>query len=545
LVSYLQQFFMATVLRPWICDGMAKNNQDYPLCLGNHQVVENFTDICPICFLPREAGKSVFSGSDETRVGQVELNKKEIDDSENIFSLVAFLLRDKSVGVGWRFLILGTILGIILTNLSMVILNQRILGEYSNNLSVGLVSKDGNNFISQGEKIFFEVNPLKRSGADAFGRGHWQRAIALYGEYIEDNGDDYEAQIYQQNAIAHSRGNPLTFAITITGNMEKDINLLSGVARYQKEFNQQPSNDDQRLLEVVIVNYQGADIETLSQNILNANNILGIIDYRLDANSYLALSIYQEQGLGVISPMNIQWKQQEEELQIIEPENRQDIYLTMATQALLNYGNSLNSPPNGIIFYDSQDDDSIKFKSAIIENLPLWQGNVIVEVDVSQNSTPEETLKTVTGANTIVMALGQNRLSEAINIAKENNYFLPILSSENLFNDNTLTEGAEAVDQMVMALPWGFSSDVVVHGQMMEGWNEELVYNIFQEVVSAMTLNPHRGNLNKLLQEGIKLSDYGKEKDSLLQIPLVQIVPDFEGLSENGYKFEFKTIHRK
>ena len=146
---------MATVLRPWICDGMAKNNQDYPLCLGNHQVVENFTDICPICFLPREAGKSVFSGSDETRVGQVELNKKEIDDSENIFSLVAFLLRDKSVGVGWRFLILGTILGIILTNLSMVILNQRILGEYSNNLSVGLVSKDGNNFISQGEKIFF------------------------------------------------------------------------------------------------------------------------------------------------------------------------------------------------------------------------------------------------------------------------------------------------------------------------------------------------------------------------------------------------------
>ena len=245
----------------------------------------------------------------------------------------------------------------------------------------------------RGKKFFFEVNPLKRSGADAFGRGHWQRAIALYGEYIEDNGDDYEAQIYQQNAIAHSRGNPLTFAITITGNMEKDINLLSGVARYQKEFNQQPSNDDQRLLEVVIVNYQGADIETLSQNILNANNILGIIDYRLDANSYLALSIYQEQGLGVISPMNIQWKQQEEELQIIEPENRQDIYLTMATQALLNYGNSLNSPPNGIIFYDSQDDDSIKFKSAIIENLPLWQGNVIVEVDVSQNSTPRRNIK--------------------------------------------------------------------------------------------------------------------------------------------------------
>ncbi|MBE9223122.1 amino acid ABC transporter substrate-binding protein [Cyanobacterium stanieri LEGE 03274] len=541
---------MTTILRPWICDGTPKNGLNYPRCLGSHGEVENFTDICPFCLLPREAGKSVFTGVDITAVGKNEGYKSRVSQSENVFSEWFLLLRDKGLMGVWLFLIMGIFLGVILANLSRMISHEAVVTVEKGNFLISSFSGDMEDFFSQGEKIFFEVNPLKQMAADAFRQGDWQSAIALYNRYIEDNGNDYEAQIYRQNAIARSRGNPITLATTIRVDKENNTDILSPLARYQQEFNQQNQDKNQRLLEIVIVNYQGANMDKLSQNILNTNDIIGILDLHFDQNSYTTLSIYENQGLGIISPINFQWHQTENKLQYITPENREKVYLNIVTNTLLNYANSLNSSPNVILFYDSESDYSIKFKSSILENLPQWQGNLIIDIDVSQNANPEQILQTLGGANTIVMALGENRLSQAMAISRENNYFLPILVSEDLFNNNTLIQGKETVDQWVMALPWGYSPDVFANEQIIPRWSEDLIYDIFKETITApcegnmcgLAINAHRGNFEQLLQEGIKLSHDYNRQDSLLHIPLVQIVPDFEGLSDTGYRFEIKTI---
>ncbi|AFZ47300.1 amino acid/amide ABC transporter substrate-binding protein, HAAT family [Cyanobacterium stanieri PCC 7202] len=537
---------MNTVLRPWLCDGKPQNDQEYPHCLGHHQPVENFGDICPICSLPREAGKSILGGVDNTFMEQNNINKKIVCDGENGFSLVDFLVGDKTNGDRLRLVILGAIIGFILTSLSHFVWNPVSLrgnGFARNNrdgFSADLISTgmDGGDLVSQGETIFFEVHPLKQSAADAFRLGHWQGAIASYQEYLNSYADDYEAQIYLQNAIARTQGNPITMAITTTN--QAHVNLLSGIARYQQEFNQQQIKDNQRLLEIVMVNYEEQN-HSLIQDILNANNIIGVLGYGLDAHSYDALSMYESQGMAVISPMNTTLVVEEGVLKKVTSQAMDDFYHTLATESLLTYADNLNSPPNGIIFYDSEDENSLRFKANILATLPSLNGRIIEQVDITQNSTPEEVLSTVTGANTIILALGNHRLSEAMRVLEENNYFLPVLGSHELFSNDTLIKGGSAVDQMVMALPFGFNPDTLDNGQFIDSWSEEQIYYILKSVLNAIAPNPNRGNLNKLLQEGIQLpSDY-HHPDSLLQMPLVQIVPDFEGLSDTGYKFEVKN----
>lgn len=544
---------MNTVLRPWLCDGTPQNDREYPHCLGHHQLVENFTDICPICSLPREAGKSILGGVDDTFMGQNNLDKKSfVCEGENSFSLVDFLVGDRTNGDRLRLVILGAIIGFILTSLSHFVWNPIMLignsfmvngRDGGDGFDGSLISANGESgdFISQGERIFWEVHPLKQRAADAFGMGSWQRAIALYQEYLDSYGDDYEAQIYQQNAIAHSQGNPITMAVTVTKTATDNINVLSAIARYQQEFNQQPTQKNQRLLEVVIIHDELSKNPELIQDILNANNILGVFEYGLDAHSYDALSMYESQGMAVISPVNTTLMRGQEIFKKVPRQDLKKLYQTWATQSLLTYANSINSPPNVIIFYDSEDGNSQEFKSNIRTTLPFFDGRVVKEVDVVKNSAPEEVLSNAEGANTIILALGQNRLFEGMKVLEKNNYFLPILATGDLFTNQTLTQGGSIVDQMVMALPLGFDPDIFSNEQVIEVWSEEEVYHIFKSVVNAIAPNPNRGNLNKLLEEGIKLSADYNHKDSLLQIPLIQIVPDFEGLSETGYKFEVKN----
>lgn len=573
-------------LDSWICDGIPKNGLEYPQAKGQHYLCENFSPVCPICGLPQEALLSVPSNDttrvsrpndDATKVSPAPSNYHKtnippppfLDDESQKTSISGGEVEEKppqkklnnllNVGIGIG---IGVIISGALGLMGYQSLNKNSLSDNGNNITVvtnpneaEIISLESKlpEFMSQGEKILFQSGDKKQQATEAFTQKNWAEAITLFEQYITNNNTDPEAKIYLQNAKANQNGNPMTIAVAVEISTDNNSasEILRGVASYQEDFNQPRVAPEDRLLEVVIIDSSDYNqAENLAQEMIRATKVLGVMGYGIDIGSQRALDKYNDSDLVALSPLtsSVTEKDNISILKRISPQEKSNEllgdYLASVSDTLLTFANDFNSPPRVMLFYHSDNAYGMELREKMLDALPNFKGELVKEIDLKTNRNPQEALNDSGDTNTIFLALGQNELTSAIEILRANNAFLMALGSDELFHPNTLTQGKEAVDQLVLAVPWTFNPDEEFAQEAEKNWRGRVswrtatAYDTTKALVYAIASDPERPSILKVFQDGIRLPDTTTKFQVFSEVPLVQVVPGKSGLEGAGFQFE-------
>lgn len=533
-------------LQSWQCDGIPKNGKQYPNCSGEHEPYENFGPDCVMCGLPREAMESGPQSSKTVMAGGGASGEKK---NWLIPGIIVALLILAGVGFGVYKM---------LSKPNETVSN----GENGTPSTDTRTNQTAGNFISdnaqlpqlisQGEKILLESNPDKENGARAFSQQDWDQAIAAYQQSALNNPNEPEAKIYLQNAQAQKSGNPLTIAVAVPMAQSPDSakEILRGVSSYQEEFNQSPTSQG-RLLEVVLLNNSDLlNAKSLAEDVINAPNILGVLGYGIDPGSQKALQEYENAGLAALSPLStsVTTNANQSTLQIIPIDQKSNEllgnYLEAVSKTLLEYANQQKSPPSVIIFYNSDSPYSMQFKQKLNDALPTVNGKLIKEVDTATNTNPAAEIANNQGANTMILALSKNKVPEAISLAQANSQSLTMVGGDELYNPDILIQGGDAIENLVLAVPWSFkpndpfASEAVKSWKGRVSWRTATSYDATKALVDAISQSPTRSDAFQLLNQGISLANATTDFNIFQEVPLVKAVQGNSGPPGSKYQFD-------
>lgn len=425
-----------------------------------------------------------------------------------------------------------------------------------------LVSETATNaqLISQGEKILIAgaANPQKTQGAAAFAKKNWNDATAKYQQAATADRNDPESTIYLNNAKAKKAGNPLTMAVVVPIATSADTakEVLRGVAQYQDRFNQSPTTPG-RLLEVVIVNDTDPQkAASLAQDLVNSPDVLGVLGHGVDNGSQQAIAIYQQAGLAVLSPIStsITPSGGQSSLKTISLNDKaQELlgnYLKTVGQSLAKYASKKKSPPSAVVFYNSDSPYSQQLKQEVTAALSQVNGKAVKEIDITGagfNPQSEMTAAKKAGANVAILALSKNKVDQAIAIAKANTGGgapLQLMGGNELYTPTILQQGGDAINGIVLAVPWSSQPDDPFAKQAASiwkgrvSWRTATAYDATQALVSAFNQNPTRSGVDQLLKSGVNVSGTATDFNVLNDVPLVQAVKGFNGPPGSKYQFD-------
>ena len=532
-------------MNSWICDGIPKDGKQYPNCSGEHEPYENFGPDCALCGLPKEAmkpGKHGKPGS-STTISQ----PSRMPVAPLIVAIAALI----ALGVG-SF------------GLYQLISSQRRQGGPRENSpemaahSDKFVSETATNsqFFSQGEKILLGQTAEKQAGAKEFANRNWEGAIAAYQQAVSTDPNDPESKIYENNALARKAGNPLTIAaaVPLTTDAGATKEILRGIAQAQTELNQSPLAGG-KLLEVVIVNY-GSDLQAaaIAQDLVNAGSVLGVLGYGVNPASNQALRVYEQAGLATLSPLTTRVSQGT--LQAIPTTEKVNEllgnYLQAAAKTLAQYASQRHPAPPAVIFFNSDSPYSLQLKQQLVNALPAVRGKVLKVIDISAGgfaAATEVASAKQLGAKVAFLALSKNKVEEAIAIAIANRdagSSLLLLGGDELYNPDLLIRGGEAINGLVLAVPWSFQPGDPFAQQAVQNWKGRISWRTATAYDAAKALgdvarqNPSRSGVAQQLSQGVRLTGSATNFQTFKEVPLVQAVRGNSG--PPGSQFQFDPV---
>ena len=535
----------------WVCDGAPKNSDREYYGAGPHEPCENDGPDCMICGLPKEAmtpPKTIVSG----RSRRVEKVAKEP------IIAIAVLIMFMIVGAGGFWYLSREKSQEQTTKIADTKKNQDTTIPTQTN-SLAIVSETASNplLISQGETVLFlgGANFQQKSTASkAFADQNWDRAIQLYQQAVGADPNDPEAKIYLNNAQAKKSGNLMTMAIVVpvTPSVNEAKEVLRGVAQYQDEFNR---TLPRKYLEVVIVDEaQGNLAESLAQDLINSPvNVLGVMGHGVDNYSRQALQLYEQNNIAVLSSLNTAItssgnKSTVRTIPLSQSATLLGTYLQKVGETLANYAVKNNSPANVVVFYNSDSPYSQQLKTQFVNAMSNTNGKVIEEVDITAtgfdaNMAMENTR--VNDGNVAFLALSKNKVNTAINLAKANKNRLTLLGADELYNPTILSRGNQAINGLVLAVPWqwnqndSFASQAAKLWQGRISWRTATSYDATQALVTAFKNSPgDRIGISQELNQGISLAKSVTDFNIFNQIPLVKAVPG----KAAGFNYQFDPV---
>lgn len=517
-------------MKPWICDGQAKDGKSYPNTSGAHEPYENYGPDCAVCGLPQES-----------------LNPPSSQQRWLIPAAIGVVLVAALGIMAWLLLKPEP------NSTAPQITDGASPTTSTENSTKEAVNPEIVNLISSGERILLDNNSLKASGAQAFQQNNWNEAIAKYQEAVNENQNDPESKIYLNNAQAKLQGNTIAIAavVPIGSDVNASKEILRGIAQYQSEYNQ---NNNSKPLKVIIANQNAGNpglASSLAQALVDRNEVLAIIGYGADGGSRIAMQTYESSQLAVVSPINTQVDGNN--LKLISINQSQDKlvedYLDSVAKTLLEYSQSQKGTPKVAIFHNSNSDYSNNLKQSILNVLPQVNGQVISEIDVTKNSENLETAinnANQNGANTIVVALSKDRVPTAIQIAEINQQLgnpLIIVGSDEMYNPDILVQGQDKINGIVLAVPWSsqpgdtFAQEALKLWKGKVSWRTKTAYDATNIIVSVISNNPNRLDTYQSLQQGIQVNGDTVNFSIFNEVPLVKATPGNHGPQGSTHGF--------
>jgi ABC-type branched-subunit amino acid transport system substrate-binding protein len=312
--------------------------------------------------------------------------------------------------------------------------------------------------ISRGERtLFFTIpNTNRDRGIEEFNKGNYPQAVELFKKAVINGRSDPEVLIYYNNGKARINGNTLTLAVVVpTDNAQGTAQeMLRGVAQAQNQFNANGGLDG-RLLEVVIANDSNKPEEAkqIAQQLVKDKSVLGVIGHNTSDAAEAAIDVYKQASIPIISPTSGSNSLSGNVFFRTIPSN------AVASEKLAEYTKKslLNKV---VIFYNPKSVYSNSLREEFERNFTGLAGQVIRKIDLTQQKLNiEQELKTDKFQKTqaIVLFPDKEYTNVALQVAKVNankGLGLKLISGSTLYSQNTLQDGGNAIEGLVLTLPW-------------------------------------------------------------------------------------------
>jgi branched-chain amino acid transport system substrate-binding protein len=376
-----------------------------------------------------------------------------------------------------------------------------------------LLSELGGNFdrMSLGNLILIpsESTVEKQAGVEAFAKHNYTEATQNFQASLRKKPNDPETLIYFNNANA-SDANPLKIAVSvpIRSNVNVAQEILRGVAQAQNAVNTSGGINGSKLQVEILDDENSPEIaKKLAENLVKDNKVLAVVGHNSSNASLSAAPIYQKAGLVMITPTSFANDLSGFGSAIFRtiPNIR-----SLATP-LADYIVKSDRHTQVAVCYDAQSLDN-SFKDEFITSLNASGGQLTPIL--CDFSAPTFNAKTVLqeaankGAEAILLAPHIDRIEQAISVARANRGKLPLYGSATLYTMQTLEEGQNHVEGLILPVPWHpqaypNNSFTEAARQLWGGtinWRTATSFDATQAIIAALQQDKTRNGIQKILR---------------------------------------------
>ncbi len=371
------------------------------------------------------------------------------------------------------------------------------------------------NRLSLGDKILVsaDTNPNKQAGVEAFSKGDFATAATSFQSSLQASRNDPEALIYLNNAkVPQKNGIKIAVIVPIGGNLNVAKEILRGVAQAQDEVNKSGGING-KLMQVEIANDDNNPefAKQIAKKFVKDAEVLAVIGHNSSDATIAAAPEYQNGKLVMISPTSDAKKLSGFGSYIF----RTIPSLRFQADALSGY-TIKNNRKNIAICVDSQSQSSQSFKEDFTSEL-LANGGKVTQTNCDMAATNFNASEMISqaisqGANGLLIAPSVDKINQALDVAKANNKRLPLLGSSTLYTFQTLDQGRDAVNGMVLAVVWNpkanpgnpFAGNAAKLWGGEVNWRSATAYDAAFAIITGL----RQGNTREGLQKALSSSGF-------------------------------------
>ena len=326
--------------------------------------------------------------------------------------------------------------------------------------------------------------------------------------------------------------------------------ILRGVAQAQDETNQQGGINGVPL-KVLIANDNNnpQTAKQVAQDLINNQEILGVVGHFSSGVTLATAPIYQDKGLVAISPTSTSVAISGIGNYIFRtvPSDR------FTSSAISKYALEKINKRQAIVIYNSQSAYSKSLKESFLTDIANSGGEVALEADISKVSfNPADVLaKAKAQDNGVLIFLNDSRtIDKAYLVMQLNNNALPMVAGDSFYKPQTLQIGGERAVGLVLAVPWHIlgntNPDFPKTSSSLWGgdvnWRTAMAYDAVEALVAGLEIDPSRQGVQTTLSQSDFTFDGASGKVKLLlsgdrnaHVQLVTVQPGKR--SPYGYDF--------
>ncbi|MEG4322207.1 MULTISPECIES: ABC transporter substrate-binding protein [unclassified Microcoleus] len=411
---------------------------------------------------------------------------------------------------------------------------------------------------SNGERRLFLGKPNADGdrGTQAFKASNYSQASEFFEKAAQGDRNSPELQIYFNNAKARLAASPFALAVVVPveGGTASAEEMLRGVADAQTKFND-AGGLDKRLLEIFIAN-DGNDPPIsagVAQELAKNSNILGVIGHNASDASKAALVEYEKAGIPMVSPTSTSTTLSGSNFFRTVPSD------AVSGRKLADYAWNTLRIDKVAIFYNPKSTYSSSLQQAFEANFKQPGGIVVRSIDMSNPAfKPQDEIKALQGqVNAIVLLPNTQFTTVAIALAVANSQLpagqqMKLLGGDALYTSTTLTSGGNAVEGLILAVPWFAQTPYAQTAEKrwlgQVSWRTATSFDATQALIKALSSSPSRSTVLQNLKS-INISPaetsgsvlmFEQTGDRLGEPILVQTTKGSGGPS--GTPFTFKPI---
>jgi branched-chain amino acid transport system substrate-binding protein len=369
---------------------------------------------------------------------------------------------------------------------------------------------------SSGEDILVNPTLEKKEGATAFQQGDFKLAAQKFKQSLNLSPNDPEALIYYNNAILRDKAYK-THRIAVSVPLGKNPNvaqeMLRGVAQAQEGLNN-PFTRQGLPIELVIVNDDNdpAIVENMARHLGQDRSILGVIGHNASDASVAAAPIYNRAKVVMLTPTSFSDRLSGSG----DYTFRMVPSIGYIAQHLAEYAR-VQYPGQAIAVcadYGSIDNESYKKRFIeILQSSTVGQSLRLIDLNCDVNKSGIDQDAKIAemqqaGATVLMVAPHIDRINRAIPLLQAaHREKIALLGSSTFYTEQTLAQGGEAIQSMVLSVPWMPTGETTFE-QVAQGmwggrvaWRTAMSYDALQVFAAGLNREPSREGLRQALQD--------------------------------------------
>ncbi|MBD2215044.1 ABC transporter substrate-binding protein [Nostoc linckia FACHB-104] len=341
-------------------------------------------------------------------------------------------------------------------------------------------------------------------------------AISQLEQYRQNNPRNGQALIILENTkIGFKKSILIAVIAPINDDLNKAEEMIRGLAQAQWEVNAAGGINGLPIKIILVDDSKDQNtVRQTAQQLVNNQDILGIIGHLSSDNSMVASEVYQKGKILMISPTatstNLTPKGEYIKRTVVND--------AIAGGTLASYVSQKLQKKSIAIFYNSQNNYSKSLRESLINGYMVEKGKIAYEADLSDPNFRAGAMVTqakTAGADVIMLAADSSMLDKALQVMQANDKRLLLIGGDSLYiNDPILSIGCNDAQGMILAVPWNvknhLNSPYVKTASYLfkaeVSWRSKMGYDALSAIIAALKKTPN--HTRQSLQETISKPDF-------------------------------------